>query len=480
MNVELSLKKWSNSKLIAVSDANKDWTYEEFVCHAFQAKNYFVSNDIRKIIIGLPQCFYSYTLIWGAYLAGTIFCPINHELPHERKQFFVQELQPDIFFEDENKEYGNGLSSLKPETFYVRANIIPTYNRLVSEEDCAYVIFTSGSTGLPKGAMITRKGLENYLGWAVPEYRVAEGDVWGQFSNLGFDICICDVFEAVIAGATLISFATKGEKLLPALTIRNKKITIWNSVPSVIDLLGKSKHLSADFLKTLKVVILGGEKLYPSQLRSLFQANPDLIVYNTYGPTEVTIMCTYQRFTQDDYLTYCDTTASIGRALPGFKIELDKVESGIGEIVSVSEFNAKGYLGESRSSNESPFRKYEHQGILRNAYFTGDYAKEIEGLLYFVDRKDSQIKIMGNRIDLNEIDHQLRLYGCLMCLSIFRDQRIISFINIPEFSESTIREFLKKKLPVFYLPSKICYVESFPMNSNGKIDVGQLISILKD
>jgi D-alanine--poly(phosphoribitol) ligase subunit 1 len=480
MELERFLHGKLNSNAIAVSEKHKDWSYDSFTRHAFYARDYFIENNISKVMIALPQGFYAYALIWGAYLAETTFCPVNTGLPADRMAYYIDQFDPDLIVEEEltvNEQDKRRV--LTPEAFYDAEFIVNEpglINNTFNPESRAYIIFTSGSTGLPKGVILSRRALENLLSFSTTEFKAEPGDVWGQFSNLGFDLSVCDIFTAIICGATLVPLTSSAEKLIPGLTIKNKKITIWHSVPSVIDLMNKSGHITNQLLSQVKTMIFAGERLFPSQLALLFKANPDLIIYNCYGPTEATIFCTYQQLTSENYTNFCENTVSIGKPLPGYEISLRHHQDNddAGEIIVQGEYIASGYLGKQESIAVSPFQFIGSGDLKTWSYATGDFAKYHNDNLYYISRKDSQIKIKGYRVDLTEIDHWLREYGCSTCISVFLNDKITSFVVCEQFSEPEIRGYMAKKLPSYYLPGLIIHKKTLPHNKSGKIDINQL------
>ena len=469
------LSQLNNNSGIAVSENNKEWTYKEFLQYTIFARDYFTNSQIEKVMFCLPQGFYAYALTVGAYLSNTIFCPINLNLPKERKEYYMEIFEPSLIISVEND-----LGSITPETFFQKTTHsdidIDTSRKHLTIG--AYVIFTSGSTGFPKGVLISRKGLENFLSWSTKTYNVQKNDIWGQFSNLGFDLSICDIFTAIICGATIVPIASYRDKLFPGDVIRRKKITFWHSVPSVIDIINKAGHLTKENFRHLKTMSFCGEKLYSSQLEMIFNANPTITVYNTYGPTETTIFCTQIQLTIENYKSFSKNSVCLGHPIEGYEISLSNPRNGIGEILIISEYIGIGYLRELNSVNTS------YNTITRNrkkirVFNTGDLGKFIDGSLYFEGRNDSQIKILGNRIDMSEIDEHLRQYGCVSSVTIFNEEKIISFVICLNSNESDIFDFLRSKLPIYYLPVKIIFCEEFPYNPSGKVDLIKLKDLLK-
>ena len=468
------MKSQLDNSNIAVIENDKYWSYSEFAFHCLQVYVYLRIHHVKKVMVCLPQGFYAYTIIWGAYCAGVTFCPVATSVPLERRKYYLTQFSPDLIVTD-TFESNNDNRSIPVSVLFKKQFIIEEICPRFDNQLLAYVIFTSGSSGLPKGVMIKRNSLENFLNWSTDEYDVMPGDRWGQFSNLGFDLSICDIFTAVLKGATLVPISTQAEKLMPGRVIKSKKITFWHSVPSVIDIINKAEHLKYDYLGSLKTMVFCGERLFPSQLELLFGINPSLTIYNTYGPTEATIICSFIKLTIDNYKQYCHNTVCIGHALPGYEISLSEKKDNKNEIIIKSDYLAAGYLNNNDSIN-APFKIITKKGVQTFTYNTGDFGELFENNLYFVSRKDSQIKIMGHRIDLSEIDYHLRMYGCKSNITAFYKDKIIAFVIHDTFNRDEIMNYLKKYLPSYYLPHIIISKQNFPYNINGKIDLKELLN----
>ncbi len=464
----------------SVIEEKKTWSYREFVLHVFVIRDHLIDNSIQQVAFCLPQGFYAYAVEWAAYLAGSVFCPINTSDPLVRKSNILDALQPDLLIESncDNRYFGNVRCIDIKDLF---SNVDVDNYRIKKKQRIrntrAYVIFTSGSTGKPKGVIIKRKGLNNFLEWSVKAFCPTQADRWGQYSQMGFDLSICDIFTAIIGGSALVPFSDMGQKILPGLKINEDKITIWHSVPSVLDIMSKAGHLRNDMLSTIRIFSFCGEKLFASQLDKLFFDNQSLIVFNTYGPTEGTIFCTYIELNYKNYRDHCINTASIGEPIPGYKLEISCSDNNKGELIIASEFIGEGYLNEFNQSTNSGFQMKNIEEWPVEVFITGDYVIIHNDEMYFDTRKDGQIKLLGNRIDLSEIDEELRQLGCHQVKSVFYQNRIISFIVEDGVDNEELKEGLSRVLPSYYLPSEIVSIKEFPFNVNGKVDVKMLMNM---
>lgn len=460
---------------IAVIENGQEWTYGAFISHVRHYTSYLKNHGIARLFLDLPQGFHGYALIWASYFSGTTICPIPPEIPFNRKEIILDQFLPDLIITNDAEllRRNNAVDVKSIELCGQPSPIdllqIPRFSNIV------YVIFTSGSTGIPKGVVVNRNSLQNFLNWSCTEYKLKKGDRWAQYSSLGFDLSICDIFTCLSQEATLVSFTTKSQKLFPAKFIKQLDISFWHSVPGVIDLMYQSGQLTESNLHNVRVMSFCGGKLYPHHLEWLFQANPELIIYNNYGPTESTIYCTTQKLTKDNYLKHCSDTVSIGSTIPGYEIYLEADKHADLEVIIISNFISDGYLS---TDDSDLFKSREQNGLAARSYRTGDFVKQINGDTYFLKRKDAQIKVNGHRIDLSEIDYWIRIWQpTIPCTTTFQNGRILSFIQTTERIEDKLLDFLKKKLPFHYLPYRIVCIDKFSYNVNHKVDIEALYAI---
>lgn len=475
MNFVKRLYDQVNNASPAVIEMERVWTMMEFSQYVTFVNNELLNQNVQRIMIVVPQGFFGYVLIWGAYTAGVTFCPVHHEIPADRIRYIANQFRPDIIITSKEMSLDGWEIVVNQDFFKHFRSDIPRKEVGYDKHSLAYVIFTSGSTGLPKGVMVNRASLDHFLKWSTNQYGLKEGDRFGQYSDLGFDLSICDVFTSIICGATIIPIASFGEKVSPGRIIRSRKITFWHSVPSVIDFMNKANQINYSTIGSIRIMSFCGEPLFPAQLQLLFDANPNLVVYNTYGPTETTIFCTAIRLTSKNYKRYCKTTVSIGRPMPGYKIE-PKGETG--ELLIVSKYIGTGYLDDVWS-NVSSYSSREVNGKSIPCFASGDYGEYFKNNLYFIGRKDTQIKIYGKRIDLKEIDFQLRELGCKISVTIYESKMITSFISPIRKSEGKIRTLLQSKLPNYYQPHAIIKLAEFPYTKNNKIDINKLRGLIR-
>lgn len=455
--------RFSESERTAVWDETTPWTYRHLYRQTARAASFYRAHNVRSLAIGLPQGPEAYAAIWAAYLAGVVFCPLHPGVPEERLRQILLALNPDAslglacsndisleaLFSPENKE--DLLSAPMP-------------------QEIAYIMFTSGSTGTPKGVLVARDSLEHVTKWSVERFFITREAVWAQYSTLGFDLSLLDIFCPLSAGASIVPFTTLGQKLRPAERLKRAEITHWHSVPSVFDLVARSNDLNVETLQSLRYVLFCGEPLYRAQVRQLLKYNPQLTIYNNYGPTEATIFVSSQRVSLEDIESRSAATIALGAPVEGNWFEVLGVEDEPRELVICGRNVALGYLGAEQGgffSAEDGTRTFR----------TGDFCTGEVHEMYFEGRRDSQIKVAGHRLDLCEIDSALRALGITACASIHVNHDIIAFVAGSATEHPELRDDLRKYLPSYAMPKRFVFLPSLPYTPAGKIDrlsLGQL------
>ncbi|MFD1832731.1 amino acid adenylation domain-containing protein [Streptomyces desertarenae] len=278
----------------------------------------------------------------------------------------------------------------------------------------AYVAFTSGSTGRPKGIPQTHAALAQFAQWLGRQFAMGPGARVAQWVAPEHDPALCEVFATLVAGGTLCPVPDRvranPDRLVPWLA--QQRITHIQTVPSFARDLLTAVADGAERPGSLRHVLLMGEALRGDLVNDLRDAFPGVRVANLYGPTE-TIAATWHEAEGTER-----GTVPIGRPIPGRQVlVLDGDDrpcpAGVtGEIVIHSPYVTDGYLG---TADRSAFRPVEalpgtEPGARADAgwYRTGDLARRRwDGALEFRGRKDFQVKVFGNRVELTEIEAAL-------------------------------------------------------------------------
>lgn len=365
---------------------------------------------------------------------------------------------------------------------------------LVSKVDgstIAYLMFTSGSTGVPKGVAVTHQNVISLIAWAKIRFKVASSDNFANLSPMYFDNSVFDFYLAFFSGAcfTPISRNFLADPYNLVKYVEEKNCTIWFSVPSLIIFLMSMKALNRDSFKFIRTIIFGGEG-YPipelHKLYNLFSKRINLV--NVYGPTEATCICSAHDIRDEDFISMIGFP-KLGRLNQNFDYKiLDDLgyESSKGELCLIGPNISAGYFNDLERSNKVFITLTESNFFMKRMYKTGDLVEERNGELYFLGRKDNQIKHMGYRIELEEIEHALsKMPGVIRSAVIYQRGAEASYGKIVAYVSSLGDQTsdwyinnLTNSLPTYMIPSKVILLKSLPLNGNGKVDKLKLSGVV--
>lgn len=424
-----------------------------------------------RVLLALPSSVSAYASMIGTLMCGGTFCPVHISGPEARNAAICNTFHPDlVLYEGVPPGFLDSMPvttkrfDLNDESEVLQAEPSSTFC------DVAYVVFTSGSTGSPKLVKVGRPAFSWFLSVAESYFR-GDGERWAQFSNIGHDLGIMDVFMALTQGATLVPL-TDGERMRPASAIHSKKISIWQSVPSAVDMMMKAGEVRGELLKSLRVMSFCGEPLYRHHLEALFSANPSLTVFNTYGATETIGFNTLNRLTAGNYASSChEGSVALGDSVPGWSLVLLGGESSDeGEIVVAGDHLAAGYWSDEERTGRS-FRLRTNGHSWERIYLTGDRGVRRNGQLHCLGRLDRQVKIRGERIELGDIDAQLRDAGFSGAYTLLLEDELHAFVEASDaVDQERVRAHLSRSLPFHAIPRTIHAIGSLPRNDNGKVD----------
>jgi amino acid adenylation domain-containing protein len=358
--------------------------------------------------------------------------------------------------------------------------------QLCTPNDGSHILFTSGSTGVPKGVVITHSNVATFVAWAIKHFGIDHTDRFSGHTPFHFDLSTFDIFGTLTAGAQLHLVPPEVALLPPKLVdfIRSSELTQWFSVPSVLNYLAKFDALKGVQFPSLRRVLWCGEVLPTPALIYWMEHLPGVPFTNLYGPTEATIASSYY----DVPVCPGDPKAAIpiGKACDGEELLIlnDKLQptavDEIGDLYIAGAGLSPGYWRDSEKT-AAAFLRDPRDPQHGRIYRTGDLAwLGQDGLLYFVGRADTQIKVRGYRIELGEIETALHPIGTLEECAVVAVQNenfggwmiCCAYVgrNGSEVTPNSLREHLKKLIPNYMLPVRWLAYEALPKNANGKID----------
>lgn len=462
----------------AVETVDGTYSYEEIASLSSQMAatiQQLTGNPCPRVLIALPPSQRAYAAMLGSLIAGGTFCPvkITETDSEQRNAAICEDFAPQVvLYESTLPSFLSPLPATTARIDVMKPLSTRSVNPAIDRSDVAYVVFTSGSTGRPKGVKISRRGFSYFLGVCQRYFDLPPGEKWGQWSPLVHDLGVMDVFMALTQRGTLVPLK-EIERLRPARVIKDRRISVWQSVPSVLKFMLRGNQPTGEYLASLRVMSFCGEPLRREQLQALFDACPDLTVFNTYGATETTGFNTLNRLTAENFMDSCERdSVAIGEDVPGWSIHLhgDPGDEE-GEIVVAGDFLSAGYWNDEERTRAA-FRQVKFADSLpRRCYFTGDWGVRQDGRLYCSGRMDRQIKINGERIELGEIDSRLRQIGFPDAYTICKDGNLYAFVESTEsLDQEQIQESLRPFLPFHAIPRVIRALPSLPRNQSGKID----------
>jgi len=358
----------------------------------------------------------------------------------------------------------------------------------VGPDDLAYIEFTSGTTGVPKGVMIPAAAVHHYISVMQDRYALTPDERVVETTDLSFDVSVSNMFLPWNAAAAL--YILPAASMLSAVKfVRDNRLTMWFSVPSVIAILRNARTLRPGSMPSLRRSFFAGEPLPGGAAEAWLEAAPNSKLDNLYGPTEATIVCLRQEATKPLCLTEQRGIVALGRVFPGMDVAiLDEahrfLERGVeGEIALSGPQLAAGYLN-------LPELTTARFPIIdgRRWYLTGDWGyQDDQGIFHHLGRIDNQVKVRGNRVELEEVEVHLRRVGGTMSAAAVAwpieygsASGIVAFVAGAKVCGPSIKEAMRKSLPAYMAPSVVVELESLPLNASGKIDRLALAKMLNE
>lgn len=353
------------------------------------------------------------------------------------------------------------------------------------DADPAYILYTSGSTGVPKGVVVSHLNVINYIEWASECFQVGANDRILGTAPFHFDMSTFDIFTALKAGGTLC-IAPERHLLFPNKlldTIEKEEITLWKGVSSLLMYLSSTGSLKEGRIPSLTRVLFGGEVLPTKHLMNWMKVYPSKRFYNVYGPTEATGISAY--YPVEKAPAAAQEAVPIGRACANTEILIladgDRVAGTgeTGELCIRGSGLSLGYWNDeektARAFVRNPLGASQHDRIYR----TGDLARMREdGLIEYLGRKDFQVKHMGYRIEIFEVEkailarENVQQAAVLLCESVKEEvSELVAFIEARETVDTdAVWQALGRSLPSYMLPKRIIALERIPVNDRGKTD----------
>ena len=429
-----------------------------------------------------PACFL------GVVYSGNFYAPIDATMPAARLTQILQVIQSDLMVVDrENLKVAQELkfhgTILMLEDLLEETNIdvegLERVRRQMSSDMPLYTIFTSGSTGVPKGVITSHYALMCYIEAVSEVLAIGEEDRLGNQSPLDYIAAIRDIYFPIKDGASTVilpkQYFAVPAKLFEALNQYQVTTLCWST--SALTIPAQMEAFAYEVPRFLKKVCFSGSVM-PGRILKIWQEHlPDVLFVNQYGPTEATASCTYyvvkERVTED-------TVLPIGKPYRQYRILLldeqnqETLPGEIGEICILGPALALGYYGAPERSAQAFVQNPINHAYRELLYKTGDLGRFREdGELEFHGRKDRQIKHLGHRVELSELERAAEeIEGVTESCALYdKEKEYLYLFYTGEEQKKQISIEMRGKLPGFMVPRKIINLPEIPRLPNGKTDM---------
>ncbi len=477
-------------------------------CHAFYLENAYYSyalfaqriTAVRKAVAMLPAAeknvgivanndIDTYAAIIALWLEGKAYVPLNPEFPESRNMTVLDQAlirtiidsSAEPLFSDYNIICSSKLSA------EANINLDPV---LVPETDTAYILFTSGTTGKPKGVPISRKNLEGFVdAFNAIGFSFSAEDRFLQMFDLTFDLSVMSYLIPLLNGACIYTVPPRVLKYsYISELMEDHHLTVALMVPSILQYL--RPYFGELSFPAMRCSLFCGEALGIDITNEWAAVVPNAAIANVYGPTEDTIFCTCYQYKRNQTNKSYNGMVSIGKAMKGniaavLTDEHAEASPGIaGELCLGGIQLTEGYWKDTEKNKQSFFVVNDSANQQVKYYKTGDLCKtDEEGDIFYMGRLDHQVKVQGYRVELPEIEFHVKNYlekknAAVVAFSdVINNTDLGLVIESPEYDITGLWNYLNERLPQYMVPKKVLFLESMPLNSNGKIDRNKLTSL---
>ncbi|MEK7434104.1 MAG: amino acid adenylation domain-containing protein [Cyanobacteriota bacterium] len=489
---------YPNNTAIKDNNFNRDITitYNDLDLESNKIANFLIDKNIKNSLVSVffERSSELIISILGILKSDNYFLPIDPKNPKKRNELIIEDSQTEIIIT--SKEYSNLLSDNDKYIFIEDITDSKFLNKVASahylNSKTAYVIYTSGSTGIPKGVEISKQNLLNLINWHKETYQLNEKTNSSLIAGVSFDASVWEIFPYIMSGSTIHIPEKNILEKTSSFTnwIEENKIDISFIPTPFFEIINEEDWKT---VKSLKKVLVGGDKL------SKIPENVSFNLYNHYGPTENTVVSTSIEIRKNNSLLneietskillnkgalvpcpsapcLSDNSISIGKPIDNVDVFILDTDLNLcpinitGEIYLTGESISKGYY-KKENLNDNYFIKTDFSD--KRLYKTGDLAKWNEkGEIIFIGRNNTQVKIRGVRIEIEEVENILNSHeqvkkAVVRIIEKNNNKFLVAYVLTKK--EIDLANYLIERLPDAFIP-KIIYIEDFYLTTNGKID----------
>lgn len=444
-----------------------------------------VGHPNKPVMVFIERDVQSICAFMGILMSRNFYVPVDTSQPIERIKAMIRQVEPAAIIANGNVPAGLGESLEVPVVDFealcateADAQLIDEVRKGCLDIDPCYAICTSGSTGVPKCVLVSHRSVLDFIPYFVETFGFSEEDVLGNQAPFDFDVSVKDIYTSLYCGATTYIIPRKCFSMPKLLvrTLNERQITSLTWAVSALCIIASVNGFKHGAPESVRRVLFSGETM-PIKMLNIWRENiPQATFVNLYGPTEITCNCMYYvvegEFAPEDRLP-------LGQAFPNEQVlVLNEANEPVGpgetgEICVVGTCLALGYYRDPQRTSEAFVQNPLNDSYPQRMYRTGDLAMLGEdGNYYFSARKDFQIKHMGHRIELEEIETHLNAAtGIERACCLFDEARNkIVALYVGEATKKDIFAELKAKLPKYMIPNVFMQRDALPLNKNGKID----------
>lgn len=472
----------------AYIDAKSSYTFSELE-RAARAVGSALCGVVQKgcpVAVYMEKSVQQIAAFFGTVYAGAFYAPIDVDMPAQRTTLILDTLKAEIVISDrESSEKLHEMNYSGDVILFdeisgtaIDDSKLAAVRQSATDADPLYIIFTSGSTGIPKGVLISHRSVIDFIPVFAETFDFSANEVFGNQAPFDFDVSVKDIYSTLYCGASMfiipkVCFSIP-KKLIDVLIERKVTAIIW--AVTALCIVSGFNAFTYRVPDDLKKILFSGEVMPVKMLNVWRKALPDATYVNLYGPTEVTCNCMYyivdREFENTDRLP-------LGVPFQNEKVLIlneknESIKAGeIGEICVAGSCLALGYYRNTERTQAVFVQNPLNDRYSELIYRTGDMAElSPSGEYYFAARKDFQIKHMGHRIELEEIETYIDAVDGVTRASCLFDavhNKIVAYYT-GGADKLQVIESLKKSLPKYMIPNIFIQADSLPISKNGKID----------
>ena len=474
---------------VAVIEEDKKCTYSELIDMSMSVGSGLSKIELNNtpIPIFMEKGINTLCAFFGSVYAGCSYSLLNPELPEDRLKKIVKVLESKIIvtdkihFEQASNIFKEEKILLIEELINEKINnekLTEIRSKMIDTEPL-YINFTSGSTGIPKGVVVSHQTTINFINEFTNKFEIMENDIIGNQAPWDFDVSVKDIYSTIATGATLVIIPkrmfSRPAELLDYLCDNKVTTLIW--AVSALCLITTFHGLDYKVPTHINKIMFSGEVMPIKHIKQWIEKLPSAKYINLYGPTEITCNCTYHIVNKE--MKY-EKQIPIGKSFNNESVFLLNDENKevtnegeVGEICVKGSTLALGYYNNVEQTKKSFVQNPLNNKYNELIYKTGDLGYyDCNGELNFAGRKDFQIKHLGHRIELEEIERameNIKKVDRACCIYNQERGKILGFY-VGSIEIKDLKNELKEKLPTYMIPNVLKKLDKFPLNKNGKID----------